>query len=239
MYALLGLGYSEEAAKFELWIRDRLTEQAGDGSGPLKIMYRVDGTSDLTEEVLGHLARAGAARSRCGSATAPPTSFSSTSTARRMDAVYLADQNGFPVAHRGWLAIADMMDWLAEHWDQPDEGIWETSGGAQDFTYGRLQSWIALDRAIRIAERHARPAQLDRWMTERDRIYNQIMDRGWNPKVKAFTQHYDTDVLDSSLLIDAAAGLHARRVTRCGCRRSPRWTTSWFPTASSTGTTPR
>jgi GH15 family glucan-1,4-alpha-glucosidase len=210
MYALLGLGYGEEAAKFGIWIRDRLTEQAGDTSGPLKIMYRVDGSSDLTEEVLGHLEGwRGAKPVRIGNGAADQLQLDIYGEA--MDAVYLADQNGFPVAHRGWLAIADMMDWLAEHWDQPDEGIWETRGGPRAFTYGRVQSWIALDRAIRIAENHARPAKLDRWIMERDRIYNQVMERGWNPKVKAFTQHYDTEVLDASLLTMALQGFVAPR----------------------------
>jgi GH15 family glucan-1,4-alpha-glucosidase len=60
---------------------------------------------------------------------------------------------------------------------------------------------VALDRGIRLAERHGRPAKLALWAVERDRIYNQIMERGWNPKTKAFTQHYGSEVLDSSLLM--------------------------------------
>jgi pentatricopeptide repeat protein len=93
------------------------------------------------------------------------------------------------------------MDWLCDHWDQPDEGIWETRGGRKNFTYGRFQSWVALDRAIKIAANRGKPADLVRWTKERNRVYNQIMERGFNPKVGAFTQHYDTDVLDSSLLM--------------------------------------
>ena len=64
------------------------------------------------------------------------------------------------------------------------------------------------------------------------------MERGWNPKRGAFVQHYDTEVLDASLLHDAAASASSRRATRCGCRRWTRWTTSWSPTAWSTATTP-
>ena len=200
VYALLGLGYVEEAAKFGVWIRDRVTEQAGEKSGPLKIMYRVDGTSDLTEEILGHFEGwRGARPVRIGNGAADQLQLDIYGEA--MDAVYLGDQSGFSIAHKGWLAVAEMMDWLAEHWDQPDEGIWETRGGRQEFTYARVQSWIALDRAIRIAEHHAWPAQLGRWIMERDRIYNQVMDRAWNPKVRAFTQRYDSEVLDSSLLL--------------------------------------
>jgi GH15 family glucan-1,4-alpha-glucosidase len=91
------------------------------------------------------------------------------------------------IAHRGWLALTKIIDWVADNWDQPDEGIWETRGGRKDFTYGRFQCWVALDRAIRLAERHGRPANVANWAVERDRIYNQIMQRGWNKKAKAFT----------------------------------------------------
>jgi len=210
IYALLGLGYTEEAAKFGFWLRDRVNEQAGDTSGPLKIMYRVDGSSDLTEEELKHFEGwRGAQPVRVGNGAADQLQLDIYGEA--MDAVYLADQSGFSIPHKGWLCVADMMDWLSEHWDQPDEGIWETRGGRKDFTYGRFQSWVALDRAIRIAEHHARPAQVGRWIMERDRIYNQIMDRAWNPKLKAFTQHYDSDVLDSSLLLMPLQGFVASR----------------------------
>ena len=74
-------------------------------------------------------------------------------------------------------------------------------GGRKDFTYGRFQCWVALDRMIRLAQKSGRPADIARWVIERDEIFNQVMTRGWNKKVKAFTQHYDTDVLDSSLLL--------------------------------------
>ena len=104
-----------------------------------------------------------------------------------------------------------MIDWLCDNWDRPDEGIWETRGGRKDFTYGRLQTWVALDRAIRMARHRARPASVDRWAAERDHVYNQIMERGWNPKAGAFTQHYGTEVLDSSLLKMPLQGFVAPR----------------------------
>src|SRR6516225_3280575 len=127
------------------------------------------------------------------------------------DAFFLADSQGLVTAHEGWVATAKMIDWLCDNWDQPDEGIWETRGGQKNFTYGRYQAWVALDRAIKIATRRARPASLARWTTERDRVYNQIFDRGWNPKVGAFTQHYDTEVLDSSNLMMPLQGFISPR----------------------------
>ncbi|HEX5287269.1 MAG TPA: glycoside hydrolase family 15 protein [Streptosporangiaceae bacterium] len=200
IYALLGLGFRDEAAAFGIWMRDRTTDQAGNGSGPMKIMYRVDGSSDLAEETLGHLEGwRGSAPVRIGNGAADQLQLDIYGEA--LDALALADTTGLQMAHQGWLAVTGMIDWVCEHWDQPEEGIWETRGGRQDYTYGRFQAWVALDRGIRLAERHGRPADLDRWRTERDLVYQQVMARGFNPRVGAFTQHYGTEVLDSSLLL--------------------------------------
>jgi GH15 family glucan-1,4-alpha-glucosidase len=210
IYALLGLGYAEEAAAFGAWLRDRAHEQAGNASGPLKIMYRVDGTSDLVEESLEHFEGwRGSRPVRIGNGAADQLQLDIYGEAA--DAIFLADSYGIQPAHQGWTALTDIMDWLCEHWDQPDEGIWETRGGRKNFTYGRFQAWVALDRAIRLATRRARPANIARWTTERDAIYSQIMERGWNPKIGAFTQHYDTEVLDSSLLMMPLQGFIAPR----------------------------
>jgi pentatricopeptide repeat protein len=201
MHALTGLGYLEEAAKFGVWLRDRVEEDsASNGSSPLKIMYRVDGSSDLTEETLDHFEGwRGSRPVRVGNGAASQLQLDIYGEA--MDAILTGDDVGLPIAHSGWLALTRIIDWVADNWDQPDEGVWETRGGRKDFTYGRFQCWVALDRAIRLAERHGRPASTAKWAAERDRLYNQIMARGWNDKVKAFTQHYSTDLLDSSLLL--------------------------------------
>jgi GH15 family glucan-1,4-alpha-glucosidase len=200
MHALLGLGHYEEAARFAMWVRDRIAESAGDGSGPLKIMYRVDGSSDLTEETLDHFEGwRGSRPVRIGNGASDQLQLDIYGEA--MDAVFSGDVRGIQIAHQGWMAIRGLIDWLADNWDQPDEGVWETRGGRKDFTYGRFQCWVALDRAIRLAERHGRPAHIAKWAIERDKLYNQVMERGFNRKVRAFTQHYASDVLDSSLLL--------------------------------------
>jgi pentatricopeptide repeat protein len=201
MHALANLGYLDEAAKFARWIRDRVTEaSAGNGASPLKIMYRVDGSSDLTEETLDHFEGwRGSRPVRIGNGAADQLQLDIYGEA--LDAFLTADNFGLQPAHAGWMALTQVIDWVADNWDQPDEGVWETRGGRKDFTYGRFQCWVALDRAIRLAERHGRPANVAKWAAERDQLYNQIMARGWNDKVKAFTQHYATDVLDSSLLL--------------------------------------
>jgi GH15 family glucan-1,4-alpha-glucosidase len=208
MYALLGLGYTEEARAFGGWLRDRGGELKPGDTHPMKIMYRVDGSSDLSEESLDHFEGwRGSRPVRVGNGAADQLQLDIYG--EMLDAAYLGDVNGFQVFAEGWGQVSRLVDWLCDHWDQPDEGIWETRGGQRDFTYGRFQSWVAFDRAIRMAEHRGRPADLPRWTQARDAVYNQIMSRGWNDKVGAFTQHFSTEVLDSSLLMMPLQGFIA------------------------------
>ncbi|WP_430647989.1 glycoside hydrolase family 15 protein [Agromyces sp. GXS1127] len=199
VYALVSLGYSREAEAFVSWLLDRIHESVGTDSGPLKIMYRVDGSSDLAETVLDHLS--GYRRSapvRVGNGAADQLQLDIYGEA--MDSIHLADTHGVELPHAGWMKVREMLDWLCDHWDTPEEGIWETRGGPQRFTYGRFMSWVALDRGIRLARAHGRPASLTRWTHERDRIYERIMEAGFDPELRAFVQHEGSDVLDASLL---------------------------------------
>ena len=210
VYALLGLGYTDEAAAFTGWLRDRVSERAGDGSGPLKIMYRIDGSSDLHEETLDHLeGYRGSAPVHIGNGAADQLQLDIYGEA--IDSVYQASGRGLVAGHAGWQDLTVLADWLAEHWDQADEGIWETRGGRKHFTYGRLMSWVAMDRLIRMAEELGRPGDVARWTAERDRIYAQIMTRGWSKERGAFVQHYDAQVLDASNLLMPLVGFVSPR----------------------------
>ena len=123
-----------------------------------------------------------------------------------MDSVYLGASQGFKPAHEGWVRMRGVLDWLSAHWDQSDAGIWETRGGPQPFTYGRLMSWVAMDRCLRIARDQGLPIDVARVTAERDKIYEQIMSKGWNAKRGAFVQHYHTEVLDASNLMMPLVG---------------------------------
>lgn len=124
-----------------------------------------------------------------------------------LDSVYVAARGRVEIDHSGWTHLARILGWLCENWDQAEEGIWETRGGRQDFVYGRVNSWTAFDRAIRLAATGGRPGDLARWTAERDRIYQQVMEKGWSEKRGAFVQHYDTQVLDAALLRMVQVGL--------------------------------
>ncbi|MCW0214670.1 MAG: glycoside hydrolase family 15 protein [Pseudonocardia sp.] len=208
VYSLLRLGFTEESAQFTAWLRDRVAQQAGSDSGPLNIMYRVDGSSDLKEETLEHWSGyRGSFPVRTGNGASGQLQLDIYGEA--LDSIFFADERGLEVGHRGWQEIRALLDWLCENWDQPEEGIWETRGGRSDFTYGRLMSWVAFDRGIRMAAAHGRPAAVDRWTVARDALYDQIMDKGWSTTRQAFVQQYGSDVLDSSLLRMASVGFIA------------------------------
>ena len=111
VYALLGLGYVSEAAAFGQWIRDRVVEHGGDGTGPLKIMYRVDGSSDLKEETLDHFEGwRGSRPVRIGNGAAGQLQLDIYGEA--LDAVAKIDARGLQPAHQGWTAIAGLIDWV-------------------------------------------------------------------------------------------------------------------------------
>ncbi|HSP38145.1 MAG TPA: glycoside hydrolase family 15 protein [Frankiaceae bacterium] len=208
IYALLGLGFRDEATAFAQWLRARLSENDVGAGGPLNIMYRIDGSPDLNEETLEHWAGyRGSYPVRVGNGAADQLQLDIYGEA--LDSLYFASKHGLHIGHRGWVAICGLLDWLADNWDQPEEGIWETRGGRKEFTYGRLMCWVAFDRGIRMAAEYGRPAPVGRWTTERDAVYTQIMERGWNPERQAFVQQYGEPVLDSSLLRMARVGFIA------------------------------
>jgi GH15 family glucan-1,4-alpha-glucosidase len=207
VYALLGLGYKKEALAFMQWVRDRVPDKVDENSDtpPLKIMYRVDGSSELHEESLDHLeGYMGSKPVRIGNGAADQLQLDIYG--EFLDSAYQGATQGFKVAHVGWTRLQGILNWLCAHWDQPDAGIWETRGGPQPFTYGRMMCWVALDRALRLASDQGLPLNQLRVTAERDRIYQQIMEKGWHPGREAFVQHYNTNVLDASNLMMPLVG---------------------------------
>jgi GH15 family glucan-1,4-alpha-glucosidase len=118
-----------------------------------------------------------------------------------MDSVYIYNKHASPISYDTWLNLRELLHYVGENWKREDEGIWEVRGGRHHFTYSRLMCWVAIERAIRIARYRGLPADLDKWRAARDAIYHQIMSKGWNEKRQAFVQHFDSDVLDASVLL--------------------------------------
>ena len=170
------------------WLTDRTREWKIGSSGPLQIMYGIDGRADLPEDELDHLeGYRGSPPVRIGNGAADQLQLDIYG--ELIDSVYLYNKYGAPISY-DLGNVRRIVDWLCEHWDQADEGIWEMRGGQQDFTYSRLMSWVAFERAVRMAAPRGLPGALVRWLAERDRIYHQIMQQGWSEERQAFVQHY-------------------------------------------------
>jgi GH15 family glucan-1,4-alpha-glucosidase len=200
IYALLRLGFAGEAAAFMDWLTGRVCPKRAQGYGPLQILYPIDGHGHLAEELLGHLeGYRGSAPVRVGNSAA--TQLQLDIYGELVDSIYLYNKYGDPISYDAWEDLSRIVDWVCDHWDQADEGIWETRGGRKQFTSSRVMCWVALERAIRMATQRGLPAARDRWTQERDRIYRQIMSRGWHEQRRAFVQHCHTDGLDASLLL--------------------------------------
>jgi GH15 family glucan-1,4-alpha-glucosidase len=200
LYGLLRLGFTEEAAAFMSWLTDRTREWKVGPGGPLQVMYGIDGRAELPEEEHPFWA---------GYHDSAPVRIGNAATEQRqldiygelIDSVYLFNKHGAPIFHETWGSLRRIVDWLCENWDQADEGIWETRGGQREFTYSRLMCWVAIDRAIRINRARGLPGDIVKWLAERDRIYSQIIQKGWSAERGAFVQYYGADVLDASILL--------------------------------------
>src|SRR4029453_3038277 len=198
LYGLMRLGYTHEADAFMRWVMARCRELEPDGS--LQIMYGLDGRHSLPEEVLDHLeGYMGSSPVRIGNAAFDHLQLDIYG--ELMDSVYLFDKYGSPIGYDAWINVVRLIGWLCDNWRQPDEGIWEVRGGRQEFLYSRVMCWVALDRAIRLANKRSFPAPLPRWYDVRDTIYRDIYDRFWDASRQAFVQHPGANTLDASALL--------------------------------------
>ncbi|WP_214104553.1 glycoside hydrolase family 15 protein [Acrocarpospora catenulata] len=200
VYALLRLGFTEEAEAFIGFLTQHAILSGDCACGPLQIMYGIDGRRDLPERELTHLeGYKGSTPVRVGNAAADQLQLDIYGAL--IDSVYLYNKWGQPISSENWDELCTIVNWICHNWDQPDEGIWETRGGRKNFVYSRLMCWVAIERAIRVANFRGLPADIPYWQGVRDQIYRQIMSQGWSEKLSAFVQHFDDDVLDAAVLM--------------------------------------
>ncbi|WP_119067616.1 glycoside hydrolase family 15 protein [Rubrobacter indicoceani] len=197
LYALMAIGFEEEAGRFMDWLRDRFQE---DEDGLLQPLYGLDGRKEISESELSHLSGyRDSAPVRLGNAAHEQVQLDIYGAV--MDAAYLYNKHGEPLDYDLWQNVRRILDWLCDNWQRPDDGIWEVRGGRQQFVSSKVMCWVALERAIRIARQRGLPAGDSRWFRVRDEIYEEIMERGWNEEKQAFVQHYNSEALDASILL--------------------------------------
>ena len=200
LYGLLRLGFTEEAAGFQQWLKDRWHDADGSGAGPLQLMYGIDGRTELPEVTLDHLeGYRGSRPVRIGNGAYRQLQLDIYG--ELLDAVYLHNKYVEPIGYDGWVRLRRLVDWVCDNWKREDEGIWEVRGGRRSFVYSKVMSWVALDRSLRLADKRSFPADRARWLKVRDEIYEEVMAKGWNPGRQAFVQAYGSDALDASSLL--------------------------------------
>ena len=198
LYALLRIGFTEEAGQFMDWLEARCRELEPDGS--LQIMYGIDGRHDLVEETLDHLeGYRGSRPVRVGNGAYGQLQLDIYG--ELMDSVYLYNKHGAPISYDLWSNLRRQLTWLIKNWDRSDEGIWEVRGGRRDFVHSKVMCWVAFDRALRICRQRGLPADESAWIDVRNIIYEQVVDRGWSAERRAFVQYYESTVLDAANLL--------------------------------------
>jgi GH15 family glucan-1,4-alpha-glucosidase len=202
LYALIRLGLSGEIQSFTQWLRARLTDglkQQGQ-DGPLRVMYRPDGSNHLDEIELNHLS---------GYKGSRPVRIGNRATEQLqldiygeiMDAVYLSNKYSSGISKDGWQRVIRVMEWLRDNWNREDEGIWEFRGGRKHLLHSRLMCWVAFDRVIRLSEKRSLDAPLSEWYEIRRKIDADILDNFWDDELKSFVQIKGEKALDASLLL--------------------------------------
>lgn len=198
VYAFMRIGFNEEAKKFMHWVKQRCQEiEPGE---TLQIMYSIEGEHKLTEELLDHLE--GYKKSspvRIGNGAYDQLQLDIYG--ELMDAVYLYNKYGEHISYEFWISLRKLVNWIADNWQKTDEGIWEVRGGQNHFVYSKFMSWVALDRAIRLADKRSLPADRAKWLSVRDEIYEEVMNKGWSEELQAFVQSYGGKTLDASNLM--------------------------------------
>ena len=199
VYAFLRIGFTGEATGFMRWIQE-YAAKGMDPSAPGAVMLSVRGERTLEERSLDHWEGYRASRPvRIGNGAYQQ--FQNDIYGELLDAAYLSNKYVSPISFDLWSKIRARMNWICENWMKPDEGIWEVRKEAEHFVYSKLMNWVALDRAIRLAEKRSFPSDFEKWLKVRDRIYEEVMELGWRPDVRSFTQAYGRSELDASLLI--------------------------------------
>ena len=197
VYALMNIGFLEEAAAFMEWVQRRC--ESASLERDVMIMYTVVGSEDIPESVLPHLE---------GYRGSRPVRIGNSAVGQRqidvygelMDSVYLYNRE-IPISYDLWRGLSRRLDWLAAHWEEPDEGIWEVRGPRQRFTYSALMTWVAFDRAQRLARDRGLPAPVERWRKLAAAAYRFVQDQCWDPQLGAYVMHPGSRHLDASMLV--------------------------------------
>ena len=208
LLAMLNAGYQEEAKAWSDWLRRAI---AGDPAD-LQIMYGIAGERRLDEREIEWLP--GYERSspvRIGNAASTQVQldvYGEVLEASYQSAVHSSNAGVIrpAAADEAWAVTRLLIERLEDAWRKPDSGIWEMRGPPRHFTYSKVMSWVAFDRAVKICEEFGMPGRIGRWRALRDEVHGEVLAHAWSEERKAFAQSFGSDDLDASVLLMPALG---------------------------------
>jgi alpha,alpha-trehalase len=193
LWGLYTLGFDWEANDFLSFVLDVAAD------GDLQVMYGIGGEKQLTERILGHLdGYEGARPVRIGNGAFDQRQHDVWGAF--LDSVYLHTRSRDHLPEHTWPLLAHQVEEALRHWREPDRGIWEVRGDPKHFTSSKVMCWVAADRGARLARLRGEEALAGRWQAAAEEIKADILAHGVDER-GVFTQHYDTNALDASLLL--------------------------------------
>jgi alpha,alpha-trehalase len=194
LWGLYTLGFDWEANDFFYFVADVAGKKED-----LQIMYGVGGERDLTEESLDHLSGYDGARPvRTGNGAYNQQQHDVWGAV--LDSVYLHTKSRDALPERVWPTLEEQVEAALAHWREPDRGIWEVRGEPKHFVSSKVMCWVAADRGARLARLREDFDRAEAWRNAAQEIHDDITRNGIDSR-GVFTQHYDTDALDASVLL--------------------------------------
>lgn len=201
LLAFMNAGYFEEAGAW----RDWLLRAAAGSPDQVQSLYGIRGERQLMEWEASWLSGyEGSKPVRIGNAACEQLQIDVYGEVA--DALLHSYLGGIPATETALALHRALTDHLAEIWEQPDRSIWEVRGEPQQFTYSKVMSWVAMDRALKTAEKFGLQGDLDRWKQVRERIHHEVCQKAYDPLIGSFTQAYGSKELDGSLLLIPIVG---------------------------------
>ncbi|MDX2647415.1 glycoside hydrolase family 15 protein [Streptomyces sp. NPDC001902] len=199
--SLLRTGYRDEARAWREWL---LRAVAGDPEN-LQIMYGIAGERELGETELDWLpGYEGSIPVRVGNGAAHQLQLDVYGEVT--EALHLAHMTGLARNDYASLLQIRLIQYLEDHWDEPDEGIWEVRGPRRHFVHSKVMAWVAVDRTVKLIESGEVDGPLERWRDLRDEIHRDVCEKGYDKERNTFTQSYGSRELDASLLLIPQVG---------------------------------
>lgn len=203
LQSLFRLGHSVEAKRYLEWI---LSDACGvvltEKPDHLQIMYGLRGEHDLREEHLPHFE---------GYRQSKPVRIGNAAYRQKQWDIYgsildtiwqlIELDPSYKMNETMWQVVRSIANYVVEVWEQPDEGLWEVRGGGRHFVYSKVMCFVALDRAGKIARTQNLNGEVELWEQEKEKIRSTVYERGWSKEKQAFTQSFDSEELDSAVLL--------------------------------------